>query len=201
MSKYDELLSEIEDFKERRVYITKKARMNAEERYLQYYDYTQIVLTVASVSMIALSVLTLIAPNQNFDTWNLIISIYLLGITLIITGFKLKERADEHKNSYIKITLVEVKIETLYSSLRDGEIDEESDAYQLFADIKNEYVDVLSNTVNHKNIDYLKASKKSFGDSIKVLIRESLRKLLFGMCVIFPVSIVIIKFVFFGEQL
>ncbi|MBC1604416.1 SLATT domain-containing protein [Listeria rocourtiae] len=200
MNNYDELLKEVRTFNERRVYITRKARMNAEERYLQYYDYTQIVLNVSSVSMIALSVLTLVVPNQNFDILNLIISIYLLGVTLIMTGFRPKERADEHKHSYIKITLVEVKLENLCSCLRDRIIDPETDVYQLFADIKKEYVDVLSNTVNHKNIDYLKASRKSVEDDKKILINELFRKLLFVICVVFPISIVVIKFVFFGEQ-
>ncbi|HAM2092749.1 TPA: SLATT domain-containing protein [Listeria monocytogenes] len=193
---YVRLLEEIERYRNERVYKTRKARINAEDRYLQYNDYSHIVLNISSISMIALSVLTLAVSNKNFDVLNLIISIYLLGVTLIVTGFNFKGKADEHKISYIEITKVEAKLDRLYSTLRDEKLPLRSNAYAMYIEIKNEYIDILEKTLNHKNIDYEKAMNNS---NVKVVLREWSRKIIFLSLCIFPVLIVFLKIVFFDS--
>ncbi|EGA1335913.1 hypothetical protein H4915_002420 [Listeria monocytogenes] len=66
----------------------------------------------------------------------------------------------------------------------------------MYIEIKNEYIDILEKTLNHKNIDYEKAMNNS---NVKVVLREWSRKIIFLSLCIFPVLIVFLKIVFFDS--
>lgn len=192
---HKELITEITKFKDGRVWETKKCRMNAEDRYLRYDIWSQVALNLYSVSMLALSVITVYRPDDSFDLYNLILSILLLGVTLIVSCLKLKEAANDYKTSYTRIILIEDKLEYLINCIRD-EI-HLSDPHKEYLDIRNDYQRVIEQTSNHKIIDFHKMKKntnKLKGHSMFVYnLKMVLEYLIFGLILLFPLLLIIYK--------
>lgn len=188
-----QLQNDIKNFMYNKTWTTKKSRMNSEERYLKYDIRSLILLNWYSVCMLALSVVTVYKTNGNFDLYNLVLSILLLGVTLIVTLLKFKQTANEYKVSYTKIILIENRLEDLMYRLRDDiKID---NPYEVFFAIKNDYEEILKDTPNHKYIDYEKISignnkvyKKIIYYSKKILLDS-----IYIMTLLFPLILILFK--------
>jgi hypothetical protein len=165
-NEYEELYKEVKDFLDIKVWKTKKSRMNSEDRYLKYNFLSEVILNEYSVCMLALSVITLSQKDAKFDLLNLVLSILLLGVTLIVTCFRFKETANEYKNSYTQILLIEDQLNDLLLRINNQCL-KEIDPYESFMNIKRNYQDILSNTPNHKYIDFLLMKKNSKKDKLE----------------------------------
>lgn len=200
LTEHKDLYGKIEKFIHDRVWETKKTRMNSEERYLRYNFFSEVILNEYSVCMLALSVITLSKADARFDLLNLVLSILLLGVTLIVTCLRFKETANEYKNSYTQLILIEDQLENLLLKIKEQYLEE--DPYDSFLNIKNNYQTILSNTPNHKYIDYLRMKKNS--DENKLDTKQTLyyySRIILGSIVmtgiiILPLALIVYKFLY-----
>jgi len=196
--KIERLKGEIHSFSYDKVWITKKVRMNSENRLNKLDSLSQFLLNWYSISTLALSVVTLIFPDQKFDILNLIISIFLMGITLIVTSAKLKDRANEFKISYIQITVIEEDLKNLELQC-ELFIDESTykDIFSDFIKIKKKYISILDSTPNQEQIDYDKylysSNKLDNFRKVSYLFKNVLFYLLIFSLSLIPLLLIYIK--------
>lgn len=152
----EELQKNINTFKNDRVWVTKKIRMDAEAIRKKMNNHLQVLLTYYSVATLALSVITYKNSDENLDTWNLLITIFLLGIVIVVTNLNLDTKASEFKKSYILLDQLESKIDKLIFDMKynSGKITFQK-ANDEFLNIKEEYSKILNETDNHSDFDYL----------------------------------------------
>lgn len=156
----EKLIDIINTFKSDRVWVTKKIRMGSEAVRKKINMHLQILLNYYSVSTLALSVITYKNSDELLDTWNLIISIFLLGITITVTNLNLEHKANEFKKSYILLDQLEAKIDRLVFEM---EYSSDKMSFELanekFFDLKEEYSKILNETDNHSNFDLITYKK------------------------------------------
>lgn len=158
-----ELEDNIDNFKQNRVWVTKKIRMDAEAIRKRVNIHLEILLTYYSVATLALSVITYKNSDENLDTWNLLISIFLLGIVIIVTNLNLENKANEFKKSYILLDQLEAKIDKLIFNIKHNSAKMTfQTANEEFFNIKEEYSKILNETDNHSDFDFLSYKVSKF---------------------------------------
>ncbi|MGB3161779.1 MAG: SLATT domain-containing protein [Carnobacterium sp.] len=152
----EELKNSIDNYKQTRVWVTKKVRMDAEAIRKRVNNHLEILLTYYSVATLSLSVITYKNPDENLDTWNLLITIFLLGIVIIVTNLNLDNKANEFKKSYILLDQLEAKIDKLIFNINHNSAEITFHiANDAFFNIKEEYSKILNETDNHSDFDFL----------------------------------------------
>jgi len=161
-SKENNLMDEITHFKDNKVWVTKKTRMESEARMNNNNVFSLIVVNFYTLIVLALSILGLVISNQDLvdkiTVLTLISSVALFGISLFVSLFGYKEKAIAYKQCYLDLT----KIESQCQDLLLEDIDNSKKFYK-FNEIKKEYNHILEKTDNHSYIDrlvYLKNNKK-----------------------------------------
>lgn len=161
-SKENNFMDEITHFKDNKVWVTKKIRMESEARMNNNNVFSLIVVNFYTLIVLALSILGLVISNQDLvdkiTVLTLISSVALFGISLFVSLFGYKEKAIAYKQCYLDLT----KIESQCQDLLLEDIDNSKRFYK-FNEIKKEYNHILEKTDNHSYIDrlvYLKTNKK-----------------------------------------
>lgn len=194
----NELHVDVKKYRDNRVWVTKKVRMEAEKLRKSLNIKLQILLNYYSVITLILSVLTIKIPDEKLDMWNLIISISLLGITLTITFFNLDQKANEYKNCYLQLASIESDFDDLIYKIKKNTL-EDDEIYTEFKNLKKSYTDILSISDNHSDLDYLEFKSKNAGFNLS--FSETLKhysvtwgfNLFYIIFIIFPIIVIIIK--------
>lgn len=161
-NKETSLLKEITYFKDNRVWVTKKTRMESEARMNNNNIFSLFVVNFYTLIVLSLSILGLVITNQvmvdKISVLTLISSVALFGISLFVSLYGYKEKAIAYKQCYLDLT----KIESQCQDLILEDLDYPSRLIK-FNEIKKEYSHILDKTDNHSSVDrlvYLKNNKK-----------------------------------------
>lgn len=157
--------TEIKNYLDNKVWVTKKIRMNAAERCEHYDRFSKTVLTILSIICTSISALLLSDTLSNTSCYNWInllmtfLSIVLMGLSILVSNDSLQVMADDYKKSYHALESLSVDFENL---LDDIQIDETISPLKIknrFNDLKSQYNVILNKYKNHTNKDYMKFIK------------------------------------------
>lgn len=131
--------------------------------------HLQVFLNYYSVATLAISVITYKYPNEKIDTWNMMISIFLLGIVIVMTSLDLENKANEFKKSYILLSELEAKTDHLEVEIisNSGKTDFK-EVNTRWLQLQEEYVKIMSKTNNHSDFDFLKYMVSNLGSQGKI---------------------------------
>lgn len=147
-----EIESAIELFRDNRVYVTKKTRINSEERMNRYNFHSILILNLYTFTMLCYSILAIKYPSQDWiSMMSLIVSIALFGASVFVSLYGFREKALAYKMSHLKLAEIESKLDLLL--LDKNKTDNE--VLNLYGSYQQKYNDVISKTENHHSIDYV----------------------------------------------
>lgn len=135
--------SELEKFKDN-VWLTRKARINASERLIYANKFIKVLNVYYSCFLIILSIVDILYENLDFGLLSLIVTIILTISLFFIDSQQFAERAGSLKNNYIKM-------QKIIFHVSNENID----------DMKDNYLQLLSDCENHTNADYYKVMLQS----------------------------------------
>jgi len=141
----------IKRFKDDKVWVTKKCRIEAEARMNRNNYISQIIVNYYTFLVLALSIWAIIDKKSEYiSILTVIASVGLFGISIFINSISYGERAYKYKDSYIRISKLENELESLLESdLNEYRLKEK------FNEIRKKYNHILELTENHSEIDYM----------------------------------------------
>ncbi|MDL0113518.1 SLATT domain-containing protein [Mammaliicoccus sciuri] len=178
----------VQNYKNNKVWITKKARMNAEARCLANNNKAIIFLNFYSALLIIISILSIVYNSEIQSLISLFLSIAIMGVSVIIASMDFKEQAIQYKRSYLELMKIEEELDDLENCL-DQYNDEQSS--KLFMKIKNDYIKILESTPNHKEIDYQKVKRRKESNTSWPILSNYIYNLLYIFILIFPIVLLI----------
>ncbi len=152
-------ISNLEKLEEKRkwlsnkIYITRKTRIETNERIKRENQFYQLINVYYSLFIVALSIISLIYIRND----NQLFSTLLLVASIILTMFSLYHASKNHAERYFVTKSSYIRLDLLYSKIEY--INPESLTSELLEDILKEYHEELDKVENHTKIDYLKAKK------------------------------------------
>ncbi|WP_434526408.1 SLATT domain-containing protein [Photorhabdus asymbiotica] len=123
------------------VWFTYKARIQAHHRLEWMEKHSQFLLVWYALLGAILSVFAIRSPNilgQNTDIWGAILSIALLGVSLVVSNLDFRGRTIAMRKNYLSLQRLVLDV---------------SSEQQITAAQRQEYYDLLSEVENHKEID------------------------------------------------
>lgn len=188
------LKSNLENFKDNKVWVTKKIRMDAEERMKLKNNIINYFLIYYSASLAVMSFLTLY-NHHGFD-----ISLFSSMIALVLPSANIyqykanySQKEEQYRRSYTALSKLESEIDTY---LTNGTIDNNA-----VCEFKNRYEDILTKYDNHETIDYklflLKKDKDKLSkiDKSKIYFWKVIIFLMTASILLFPVILILIKLI------
>lgn len=124
-----------------KIWETRKARINAEQRLLRYQNLSDWLVPWISANLIIINLLPNASSNKYISIFNIYLSIIILIASIIINSKQFAVRAFNMKAHYIKLDSLLYKIKS----------DEKN--ISLY---EEEYNSLLNQIENHARIDYLK---------------------------------------------
>lgn len=178
----------IKEFK-RKVWLTRKNRINASERLNRYDLLAKVYINYYSFIVVAFSIWGLILNNSHINTNYaiLIASIFIFVLSLFISSMNFKARAEQLKNCYIKLDEQIVQLKLLENKLSQD--DDNEDVLNKFLIIQRQYTDILINSENHNPMDHLITLHSSIDEPFS---KYQWFKLFFFKKIIFPLGNIII---------
>lgn len=182
----------LKDFNEKKVWVTKKIRMDSEERMRTKNNLINYFLIYYSASLAVMSFLNLYESNGfNISLFASIISLILPSANIYQYKANYSKKEEEYRECYTELSNLESNI-NLY--LVSSEI--KADKVQEF---KTEYENILKKYINHETIDYklflLKHGDSKLRDWEK--FKLNFRKVMFNifgfLLVVFPFLLIVIK--------
>lgn len=137
----DKKLTELKD----KVWMTRKARINASQRLICLEKFIQYVNIYYSCFLCILSIYGLTTTNDKIGIISTILSVILTISIVYLNSQKFGDRAQQLKNNYISLQKLLFRLDNL-----DGNITCD------LTKLQDEYIDLLSNCENHSNSDYYK---------------------------------------------
>lgn len=190
----EELKKEIESLKDNRVWITKKARMEAESRMNRNNLFSQLLVNYYTFVVLGFSIWTLVSQDSAISLLTVIASVGLFGVSIFVNAIGYREKALQYKESYLNLNELEFEIKDL---LR---IDDNNHIISDLRKYEKRYSDILSKSENHSNIDYIKVLLKhnmkiSSGEIIKYLVHKFLYYVLATALIVAPIILFIIYYI------
>ena len=136
----------------RRMWITKKSRINASQRLLDNYWFTQFVTAMYSILLIILTLLSL-DPTDTKSKLLLCASITLAVFTVYGIAKNYQERHIRMKDNYIKISNIESQLKAVQCNFPEDEMK--------VSGIIKSYEALMSEVENHLPVDYLPVKKST----------------------------------------
>lgn len=178
---------DIENFKNQ-VYTTRKARINASERLMKKEGFIQGINIYYSCILIAFSVYGLKNQSYILSLLSTIASISLTLSLLYVGAQKYSERSTALKKNYIQLQELYYKIEGITNETPE------------LIEYREEYIELLNNSENHSELDYLKAQvsleKASVKNTLKYYAVISWYWFLKVLMVVAPIVVIVVAFVF-----
>jgi len=178
---------DIENFKNQ-VYTTRKSRINASERLMKKEGFIQGINIYYSCILIAFSVYGLKNQSYILSLLSTIASISLTLSLLYVGAQKYSERSAALKKNYIQLQELYYKIEGITNETPE------------LIEYREEYIELLNNSENHSELDYLKAQvsleKASVKNTLKYYAVISWYWFLKVLMVVAPIVVIVLAFVF-----
>ena len=152
------IFTEISDFKDNKVWMTKKSRMESEARMKKNDFISQIAITYYTFLAMVVSVYGIVNNDNNLGVLSLVISIGLFGLSLFISAIDFKGKAYGYKEAYTQLSDVENDLENLLHSDNDNEL------YDKFKQLKEQYNSIIKLTDNHDTIDFYVVKNREHKD-------------------------------------
>lgn len=164
-----EILNVIESFKDKRVYVTKKVRMNSEARLNKNNIHSIVLVNVYTFTVLCFSIFSITnETDSKFELLGLIVSIGLFGVSLFVSLFGYREKAIAFKNSYLKINEIEGNLSTL---LLNKELTDE-ELIKGYSACQKEYNEILDKTDNHIDKDFIAYKIGSNNASVSEIVKH-----------------------------
>ena len=119
-----------------KVWITRKSRINASERFKRNDLISQILIAYYSFFIIVITIVDIKNDNLNFEILTLILSILILIVSIFIFAMNYKERASVLQTSYVLMS-------KLYEKIKEKE--NKKDKYD---ELRNQYDMIRFNKYN-----------------------------------------------------
>ncbi|MGE6719569.1 SLATT domain-containing protein [Peribacillus frigoritolerans] len=154
------ILKEIKEFRDNKVWVTKKIRMDAEARMNKNNLFSLIIVNYYTLIVLSLSIWALVIESKymvdKISLITVISSVALFGISLFVSVFGFKEKAISYKQCYLDLYRLENQFDEI---LLDDSLDH-SKALNKFNELKKDYNHILEKTDNHSDEDRLYFLKK-----------------------------------------
>ncbi|MED4130706.1 SLATT domain-containing protein [Shouchella miscanthi] len=188
-----EIKKEIILLKDSRVWVTKKARMEAEARMKFNDNISKGLVSYYTFVVLSFSIATLVIEDSNISLFTVIASVGLFGLSLIVSAKAYKEKAIRYKESYLNLNELEFDLKNLLRT--DAVIG--SDLVQEFRRCEKLYTDILNRTDNHDDIDYFKTKLKhqmkiAKLDKVKYYFNKTIKLLFLVLLIFFPLILLLI---------
>lgn len=172
-AKGKKIKGEIESLKDKRVWATKKARMEAEARMNRNNILSQLLVNYYTFGVLAFSIWTLVSEDSNMSLLTVVASVGLFGLSIFVSAIGYREKALQYKESYLSLNELEFELQSL---LRNKQVNEEEAVSRLYNSEKK-YTEILTKSENHSDTDYIKVlikhnMKVSSEDVIKFYIHK-----------------------------
>lgn len=134
-----------------KIWITRKARINAEERLEKFDFLTQMLINYYTLVIVGLSIWTLYDESNAklISVITIIASVLLFGLSIFVNARNFKIRAITFKSCYIKLDEIYNECELLKDSPDNLSAEE-------ITRIQNKYNKVMNSIENHTPMDYLR---------------------------------------------
>ncbi|CAH1211621.1 hypothetical protein PAECIP111892_03609 [Paenibacillus auburnensis] len=157
-----------------KIWITRKARINAEERLEKFDFLTQMLINYYTLVIVGLSIWTLYDESNAklISVITIIASVLLFGLSIFVNARNFKIRAITFKSCYIKLDEIYNECELLKDSpdnLRAEDITK----------IQNKYNKVMNSIENHTPMDYLRVLNNTSDISKSQLWYFNFKRVLF----------------------
>ncbi|PGE15001.1 hypothetical protein COM64_23090 [Bacillus toyonensis] len=148
----ENIKADIKNLMDNRVWVTKKARMEAEARMNQNHLFTQLLINYYTFIVLAFSIGTLVSQDTKMSLLTVNASVGLFGLSIFIGAMGYREKALQYKESYLSLNELEFNLKYLLRNEKQEKdtIIEELKGYE------KKYTEVLTKSENHKDIDYIK---------------------------------------------
>ncbi|WP_394679994.1 SLATT domain-containing protein [uncultured Exiguobacterium sp.] len=192
------LNNEIEHFKDKRVWVTKKIRMESEARMNKNNIFSLFMVNFYTLIVLSLSIIALVINDSvivnKITVLTLISSVALFGVSLFVSLYGFKEKALSYKQCYLDLTKIENDFQSLLLKNQEYEVKESN-----FNDLKKDYANILEKTDNHSRIDrliYLKNNDKLETLELNLSYWYLKIKWFFVKSIIFIIPFIIISLIF-----
>lgn len=192
------LNNEIKHFKDERVWVTKKIRMESEARMNKNNIFSLFMVNFYTLIVLSLSIIALVINDSvivnKITVLTLISSVALFGVSLFVSLYGFKEKAMSYKQCYLDLTKIENDCQSLL--LKDQEYEVKGNT---FNNLKKEYANILEKTDNHSSVDrltYLKNNGKFETLEHNLSYMYLKIKWFFVKSIIFIIPFIIISFIF-----
>ncbi|MFD1445785.1 SLATT domain-containing protein [Oceanobacillus profundus] len=190
------LKKEIESLRYNRIWVTKKARMEAEARMNRNNIFTQLLVNYYTFVVLAFSIWTLVSQDSGMSLLTVIASVGLFGVSIFVSSIGYREKALQFKESYLSLNQLEFELKDL---LRSTATDNDTLSAEL-RKFERQYSEILTKSENHIDIDYIKVQLKhdkklTSGEFIKYYIHNIIYYFFSSILILAPV---ILSFVYIG---
>lgn len=152
-----DIKDDIESLMDKRVWVTKKARMEAEARMNRNNMNSQLLVNYYTFVVLAFSIWTLVSEDSAMSLLTVIASVGLFGVSIFVSAIGFREKALQYKESYLSLNELEFNLKNL---LRRAEIDD-NEAISELKKFESKYSEILTKSENHSDIDFIKVILKS----------------------------------------
>lgn len=184
----ENLDNDIMEYRDNRVWQTKKIRMNAEERMKNNNSFNNFILNYYTFWLLTASILQLVKSNSSQEIYVLIASIAVFGFAIYSSTIDYKGKALQYKDSYTQLAHIENELDDLL--LKDF-LSKKEKAEEFFL-IKQRYISELGKHDNQTKKDYIlfnrkdKETKKNTKIYNWIVFNSYLNK---GILISFPIAI------------
>lgn len=165
--------------------------MNAEARCLVNNNKAIIFLNVYSAALIIISILSMFFLNEIDSLISIILSIFIMAISIILAFMDFKEQANQYKISYLELMKLEEDLSNLEIKYKDSSYEK---TFEEFKEIKKKYIKILQMTPNHKEIDYQKSLKDTSNCKISINSKDIIFNLIYYLLLILPIGYILLVF-------
>jgi len=137
----------------RKIYVTRKSRINFSERLLKKGKYWDTITFFYTVYLIGLSMLGL---KSSFNTENYSLVMIFLSVTVALVS--LYSNSKNYKGRSESLRYNYISLEKFYQELLRLN-PEENEEFKRIVEVENEYLEELKLTENHEEIDWYNAIK------------------------------------------
>jgi hypothetical protein len=148
-----QIINEIKYLSNDRIWKTKKARMEAEERLNKYNFLSNLLVNYYTFFVLAFSIWTLISEDTDISLLTVIASVGLFGVSLFLSYVGFREKAIQFKDSYQRLDELDIDVKSL---LRKSNTITVEELINILNSYEKKYNEIISKTDNHSSIDYQK---------------------------------------------
>ncbi|PKR76900.1 hypothetical protein CEY16_13920 [Halalkalibacillus sediminis] len=149
-----------------RIYLTRKSRINTEDRLIKKNNFYQFINVYYSIVLVFSSILNLQASPKT-SLFLLSSSIALSLFSLFVISKNLTERQFSVKFNYIRLQELLNELDRIEDDLIAG-IRKMSDIVNSYEEVNAKYISALSSVENQEEVDYLNFIKSTGFQNIKL---------------------------------